>query len=96
MSNTRASKETIDVVMLDLDLPRISGSEVLAKILQENSNARVVVTSGYLEPELKSALIREGVGQFIHKPYMPDEVVAALEASEGRPVEENSETIARI
>jgi signal transduction histidine kinase/ActR/RegA family two-component response regulator len=92
----RHNKETIDVVLLDLDLPRISGTEVLRQIREENSRARVVVTSGYLEPELKAALICEGVTRFISKPYMPDEVVAALEAPEGRPVEEIFETIARI
>ncbi|MGH7766440.1 MAG: MEDS domain-containing protein [Candidatus Binatia bacterium] len=75
----RRNKETIDVVLLDLDLPRISGTEVLLKIRQEDPSARIVVTSGYLEPELKAALSREGVTRFINKPYMPDEVVAALE-----------------
>jgi signal transduction histidine kinase/CheY-like chemotaxis protein len=92
----RRNKETIDIVLLDLDLPRISGTETLLKIRQEDANARVVVTSGYLEPELKAALISAGVTRFINKPYMPDEVVAALEAPGGRPVEEISETIARI
>jgi CheY-like chemotaxis protein len=75
----RHNKETIDVVLLDLDLPRISGTEVLRQIQEENSNARVVVTSGYLEPELKTALINAGVSRFVDKPYVPDEVVAALE-----------------
>jgi signal transduction histidine kinase/ActR/RegA family two-component response regulator len=92
----RHNKETIDVVLLDLDLPLISGTEVLRQIREENSHARVVVTSGYLEPELKVALNGAGVTRFINKPYVPDEVVAVLEAPEGRPVEENSARIARV
>jgi DNA-binding response OmpR family regulator len=92
------NKENIDVVLLDLDLPRISGVEVLRKIRAEDANARVVVTSGYLEPELKSALLREGVSEFIHKPYLPDEVVAVLETPSGPMIEEkeNAAMSARI
>jgi signal transduction histidine kinase/ActR/RegA family two-component response regulator len=75
----RRSAEDIDVVLLDLDLPKISGAEVLRKIRAKNPGARVVVTSGYLEPELKAALAREGVSRFIHKPYLPQEIIAALE-----------------
>jgi signal transduction histidine kinase/ActR/RegA family two-component response regulator len=85
----RHNKETIDVVLLDLDLPRISGTEVLTKIRAENSKARVVVTSGYLKLELKAALVRQGVSEFIHKPYRPDDVVAALNGANGSAVEES-------
>ena len=75
----RRNGDDIDVVLLDLDLPKISGAEVLQKIRAKNPGARVVVTSGYLEPELKAELAREGVSRFVHKPYMPQEVIAALE-----------------
>ena len=75
----RRNGDDIDVVLLDLDLPKISGAEVLRKIRAKNPGARVVVTSGYLEPELKAALAREGVSRFVHKPYVPQEVIAALE-----------------
>jgi CheY-like chemotaxis protein len=75
----RRNGDDIDVVLLDLDLPKISGTEVLRKIRAKNPAARVVVTSGYLEPELKAALAREGVSRFVHKPYMPQEIIAALE-----------------
>ncbi|HEX9446078.1 MAG TPA: response regulator, partial [Candidatus Binatia bacterium] len=79
----RHNGDMIDVVLLDLDLPKISGVEVLRKIRARNPNARVMITSGYLEPELKSALAREGVCRFIQKPYVPDEIVAALKDSDG-------------
>ena len=83
--------DDIDVVLLDLDLPKISGTEVLRKIRARNPNARVVITSGYLEPELKAALVREGVTRFIHKPYEPEEIIAALEAEDDRRSESAAE-----
>jgi signal transduction histidine kinase/ActR/RegA family two-component response regulator len=92
----RRNKGAIDVVLLDLDLPRISGTEVLQKIRKENPDARIVVTSGYLEPGLRSTLAQQGVNRFIDKPYMPDEVIAALAtADNGAPVE-NFVTTARL
>ncbi len=75
----RRNSDDIDVVLLDLDLPKVSGVEVLRKIREKNPDARVVVTSGYLEPGLKAALSHQGVRHFIHKPYVPQEIIAALE-----------------
>lgn len=68
-------KENIDVVMLDIGLPKIAGPDVLLKIKQEKPDVKVVIASGYLEPELRSDIDRAGVRYFLHKPYMLDEVV---------------------
>jgi signal transduction histidine kinase/CheY-like chemotaxis protein len=81
-------QEQIDVVLLDIDLPKVSGMEVLMKIRAANPNARIVVASGFLEPELKSAIKRAGVTRVIHKPYVLDEILAALTGSEPRGPEE--------
>ena len=50
------------------------------KIKTENPDAKVVIASGYLEPELKSDIDRAGVKYFVPKPYSPDEVVQALQS----------------
>ena len=47
-------QETIDVVLLDIGLPKMAGRDVLIKIKSENPDVKIVVASGYLEPELKS------------------------------------------
>jgi CheY-like chemotaxis protein/two-component sensor histidine kinase len=75
-------QEQIDVVLLDIDLPKVSGMEVLLKIRSANPSARIVVASGFLEPELQSAIKRAGVTRMIHKPYVMDEILAALAGSE--------------
>ncbi|HSC43631.1 MAG TPA: response regulator, partial [Candidatus Binatia bacterium] len=74
------NKEAIDVVLLDLGLPKMSGREVLRKIKNENPDVKVIIASGYLEPELKSEIDRSGVKYFVPKPYRPDEVVQALQS----------------
>jgi signal transduction histidine kinase/ActR/RegA family two-component response regulator len=72
-------KETIDVVMLDLGLPKMAGLDVLLKIKQQKPDAKIVIASGYLEPNLRSEIDRAGVKHFLHKPYMLDEVVETFQ-----------------
>jgi PAS domain S-box-containing protein len=63
-------KEEIDVVVLDLGLPKITGFEVIDKLNQENRDVNIVITSGYLEPEVKAELFGAGVKDCFHKPYV--------------------------
>jgi CheY-like chemotaxis protein len=73
-------KEAIDIVLLDLGLPKMTGREVLRHIKNENPDAKVVIASGYLEPELKSEIDRAGVKYFLSKPYRPDQLVQTLQS----------------
>jgi two-component system, chemotaxis family, CheB/CheR fusion protein len=76
----RRSKKAIDVVLLDIGLPKLAGRDVLRKIKNENPDVKVVIASGYLEPKLKSEIDRTGVKYFLSKPYRPDEVVRILQS----------------
>ena len=76
----RTHKQEISVVLLDLGLPKISGLEVFNHMKEENPDVRVVVASGYLEPEVKSKMHVAGVEHFIEKPYMLDKVIATLQS----------------
>ena len=72
----RQRKGHIDVVLLDVGLPGISGQEVLHEITSEDPQVRFIVTSGYLEPETLGA--NAARIEFVHKPYTPDQIVDAL------------------
>jgi CheY-like chemotaxis protein len=76
----RRSKQAIDVVLLDIGLPKVAGGDVLLKIKNENPDVKVIIASGYLEPKLKSEIDRAGVKHFLSKPYKPDEVVRTLQS----------------
>ena len=71
-------KQDISVVLLDIGLPKLSGWDIIVRMKEENPNIKVFVTSGYLEPDLKSKMERAGVQRFIEKPYSPDDVVQML------------------
>ena len=73
-------KESIDVVFLDIGLPKLSGRNVLFKIKQENQDAKIVVSSGYFEEEFKSDFEQAGIKHFLQKPYMLDHLLQTLQS----------------
>lgn len=73
-----AKKEQIDVVLLDLTMPYLSGAEVFQEMRRIQADVRVVVTSGYNEQEATSRISGTGFAGFIQKPYTPQALVAKV------------------
>jgi PAS domain S-box-containing protein len=67
--------ETISLVLSDMGLPKMDGEEVFSAIKMKNPHVRVVLASGYLEPQFKSDLAKAGVNDFLPKPYSIDQVL---------------------
>jgi PAS domain S-box-containing protein len=71
-------KDVIDLVVLDLGLPKITGFEVLRRLNEENPSVRVIITSGYLEPDVKGALFQAGANDCLDKPYVLRDLVEKI------------------
>ena len=71
-------KTEIDLVLLDVGLPKVKGMDVLLKMKDENPGVRVVIASGYLDPKVKTEMHHAGVKDFVDKPYMLPEVLETL------------------
>lgn len=63
------SEGEINLVILDLTLPGISGSEILGKLLEKNPLQKVIIASGDDFSIHKDGLLDKGVRKFIQKPY---------------------------
>jgi two-component system cell cycle sensor histidine kinase/response regulator CckA len=72
-------KTEIDVVLLDVGLPKVNGVDVLYRMKSENPDVRVIIVSGFLEPELRTKMQQAGVQHFIEKPYMLDQLVETIQ-----------------
>ncbi len=68
----------IDLVLLDMGLPKMSGSEVLAKLMILNPRVRVISASGYVQPEVKAQAYEVGAIDFMPKPYLAEELLAKI------------------
>jgi len=73
-------QDTIDVVLLDMGLPKMSGRDVLFRMKNRNPDVKVIVASGHFEDELISEIDQAGVKHLLRKPYMPDEVIKILQS----------------
>jgi two-component system cell cycle sensor histidine kinase/response regulator CckA len=68
----------IALVVSDMDLPRLDGSEAFSMMKLKDPSVKVILVSGYLEPQFKSELLRSGAKDFVQKPYAPSEVLKKM------------------
>ncbi len=73
-----AQRESIAIVISDMGLPKLSGYDLFLEIKSMNPRVRMVLASGYLEPELKSEILKAGVRDFIQKPYTPSILLRSI------------------
>ena len=62
-------KENVKLILLDVMLPGMNGVEVLRKIKAINKNISVIMITGYPDEEKAKEAIREGVYDYIIKPF---------------------------
>jgi CheY-like chemotaxis protein len=68
----------VKLVLTDLGLPILSGQEVVRKLNQINNSVKILIASGFLDPEVKSEMFKWGVKGFVQKPYQPDELLRTI------------------
>jgi DNA-binding NarL/FixJ family response regulator len=73
-----AAEQQPDVVVLDLNMPRMHGSEALARIRAECSEVRVVVVSAVLGEHSAEALLAEGADACVSKATPARSIVALV------------------
>jgi PAS domain S-box-containing protein len=64
----------IDLVILDLTMPRLSGRDTLRQLRQFDPEVRVLFSSGYSAEQIPEPG-KEGVLGFVNKPYRPQDLV---------------------
>lgn len=71
-------KDRIDVVILDLIMPEMSGRECLRAIMQAAPSTNVLIASGYDANGHLDAALDEGAKLYIKKPYDTRELLDAI------------------
>ena len=79
----RASALQIDVVLLDLTLPGMSGREVLGELRRVKPNVKVIITSAYSQEQAQNTLGGQQPWRYIRKPYQINELAGLLRKSIG-------------
>jgi CheY-like chemotaxis protein/anti-sigma regulatory factor (Ser/Thr protein kinase) len=81
----------VDLLLLDVWMPRMNGLELLAKLRRRKERPRVVVMTSDDTPETLLKAVRERAFRYVHKPVesrvLLDAIREALEAPEGPSIE---------
>ena len=78
-----AHRDEIGLVVCDLGLPRLGGRKVFLKMKQSRPGVRAIVASGYLEPAVRSEMLKAGVLDTIQKPYDFSDLLAKIRSAIG-------------
>src|SRR5512144_1537996 len=81
----RASSEAYDLVILDMRLPKKSGTEVLHSLRAEGFERPVLVLTAQDAVDAKVATLRAGADDYVTKPFAFEELLARVEALARRP-----------
>ncbi len=74
----RQNRDEIDMVLLDLTMPRMDGVEALRELRRLNPKVRVILVSGYTEEDVASRLAEGETFGFLPKPYSSAELRGCL------------------
>jgi two-component system, cell cycle sensor histidine kinase and response regulator CckA len=62
-------KNDIALVLTDLGLPVMTGLEVCQRIKKINPDERIILATGFLDPEMKAEFQKADIHHFLFKPY---------------------------
>ncbi len=76
-----ARRAAPDLMLLDLQMPRLDGTGVLTALRRENLNIPVILMTFHGSEEIAIEVFRLGVRDYVKKPYTPEEMLAAIDGS---------------
>ena len=77
--------DEIGLVVCDLGLPRLGGRDVFLRMKEIKPSVRAIVASGYLEPNVRTEILRAGVIDTVQKPYDFREMIEKIRLIVGQP-----------
>ena len=71
-------QHALDVLVLDISMPKQSGMDVLARIQAHAPDLGILILSGYPEEHYAVSLLRRGVSGYLNKQCEPEDIVTAV------------------
>ncbi len=70
--------DEIDVVILDMAMPRLGGRDCFLELKKIRPDVRAILSTGYALDEVTQSVLDEGMAGFAQKPYVLDHLAGAL------------------
>ena len=78
-------KQEIDLVVLDLGLPKLNGWEAYKMMKEADPNIKAIFATGFISPEIEAHLQTGELSAVITKPYSPSEMRKKITTVLGKP-----------
>ena len=72
--------QEIDLLITDLNLPRVGGVDLISKARALNPAIKIVGTSGMSGEAVRLMVMKAGADDFLPKPFQPQEAIRKLRA----------------
>jgi CheY-like chemotaxis protein len=76
--------EAFDLVLVDLIMPRMTGLQMIDKMRELKIDAKILIITGVVEPEILRGFTSRGCRDVLFKPFSPKEMVETVERMLGR------------
>ena len=83
LAHCRQYGDEIGVLVTDVVMPRANGLEVVREVRRSLGEIPVVFVTGHVDESLVPAVVLSDHGVVLRKPFMPDELVRAIQESLG-------------
>ena len=79
--NTGENPMMVDVIICDIRMPKINGTEAIAYFRSQYPSIPIIVLTGYPDVQLAMSLLKSGVVEYLTKPVDRDKLVAAVKSA---------------
>ncbi|GAB1405580.1 MAG: response regulator [Lentimicrobiaceae bacterium] len=67
-----------DVILMDIDMPRMNGWEATLEIRRRNINIPIIAITAYSEESFRKKSFEVGMNEFLSKPYNKEEIYSTV------------------
>jgi len=78
-----AAADTFDIILLDWNMPKMSGIEALRAIRQEGNKTPVIMVTTEAEKSRVIEAIKTGANDYLIKPFTPDQLAEKVKGAVG-------------
>lgn len=71
-------KNTYNIIITDLKMPKMDGIEVLHWIKKNSPSSKVIVITGFSTPEIAEKSIASGAAKYLEKPFTPETLISVI------------------
>lgn len=74
----KANKEHIDIIVCDLNMPKLGGRTILQKFLEIDPSVKILIISGSIEEDYLVHYLVSGQIEFLQKPFLTERLLQEL------------------